>query len=81
VVDCPWFTTGIISLDELVEKDFNFIDSFVVYLCVEGLVEIGYGNGGTEAIGKGETVLVPASLKNIHILPQKPSRLLEIFIK
>lgn len=81
VVDSPWFTTGIINLDQLVEKDFNFIDSFVIYMCIEGRVDIVYGKKETLAVNRGETVLVPASLKNITIVPQDSSRLLEIFIK
>ena len=80
-MDSPWFTTGIINLDQLVEKDFNFIDSFVIYMCIEGRVDIVYGKKETLAVNRGETVLVPASLKNITIVPQDSSRLLEIFIK
>jgi mannose-6-phosphate isomerase len=81
VVDSAWFTTGIINLDQPVEKDFNFIDSFVIYMCVEGRVNIVYGKDEAVSVKKGETVLVPASLKNILIMPQDTSRLLEVFIK
>ncbi len=81
VVDSPWFTTGIIQFDQPVEKDFNFIDSFVVYMCVEGKAEIDYGSSSVATIERGETVLVPASLKNIHLMPSGSTRLLEIFIK
>jgi mannose-6-phosphate isomerase len=81
LVDTPFFTTGIIHLDEPVEKDFNFIDSFVIYMCVKGKAGIDYGNTEPVTITMGETVLVPAALKNIHILPQEDTRLLEIFIK
>ena len=81
LVDSPWFTTGIIYLDQPVEKDFTLIDSFVIYMCVEGRAEIDYGNTETVRIQKGETLLVPASLNNIHILPSGSTQLLEIFVK
>jgi mannose-6-phosphate isomerase len=79
-VDCPYFTTGVIRLDQPVEKDFNLIDSFVIYLCMEGSAGISYP-GGAEQIRKGETVLIPAELKNLAIVPSEPSTLLEVYIK
>jgi mannose-6-phosphate isomerase len=80
VVDTPWFTTGIIDFDEAVEKDFNFIDSFVIYMCVQGSASIDYGNSEPLSLTAGETILVPAGLKNIMLIPDGQTRLLEIFI-
>jgi len=79
-VDSPYFTTSVIQLDQPVEKDFNMIDSFVIYLCVEGSVGITCP-GGAESIRKGETILIPAELKNLAIVPTEPSTLLEVYIK
>ena len=79
-VDCPYFTTNVIQLDQPVEKDYNLIDSFVIYMCTEGEVGITYP-GGAEKIGKGETILIPAILKNLAIIPTCPSTLLEVYIK
>ncbi len=81
LVDTPWFTTGLIYFDQPVEKDFNLIDSFVIYMCVGGKAEFDYEDAETVGLDKGETVLVPASLKNIRIVPEGETRLLEIFIK
>mgnify|MGYP006296245383 CR=1 FL=1 len=80
-VDCPYFTTNVIEFDRSVEKDFNFIDSFVVYMCTEGAAVIKYGDGNEETITAGETVLIPATLKVIEIVPVTPSKLLEVYIK
>jgi mannose-6-phosphate isomerase len=80
-VDCPWFTTGVIRLDRPVEKDFNLIDSFVIYLCTEGAAGITYHQGAVEMIKKGETLLIPAELKNLAIIPAGPTTLLEVYIK
>jgi len=79
-VDCPYFTTGVINLDRPVEKDYNLIDSFVIYMCVEGAAGITYP-GGAESIRKGETVLIPAEIKNLAIVPTEASTLLEVYIK
>ncbi len=81
LVDSSWFTTGIMNFDKPVEKDFNLIDSFVIYMCVRGRADIDYGASEPVNLEMGETVLVPASLKNIRLLPEGHTRLLEIFIK
>jgi mannose-6-phosphate isomerase len=79
-VDCPYFTTSVIKLDQPVDKDFNMIDSFVIYICVEGKAGISYP-GGLEEIARGETVLIPAELKNLAIIPTEPTTLLEVYVK
>lgn len=79
-VDTPFFTTGVIKLDKPVEKDYNLIDSFVIYMCMEGEAGITY-RGGVETIKKGETVLIPADLKEVAIIPTEASTLLEVYIK
>lgn len=81
VVDCPYFTTNLISFDKPVEKDFNLIDSFVIYICTEGKSEIQFGSDFPVNIAKGESVLIPALLKNIVIIPENISTLIEVYIK
>lgn len=81
LVDTDFFTTGIINFDKEVEKDLNFIDSFVIYMCISGEAEIFDGHSEPVSLKEGETVLVPAGINNITLLPKRESRLLEIFIK
>ena len=80
-VDSPFFTTSVIQLDQPVEKDLNLIDSFVIYMCMGGVVGIAYGKGEVEVIKKGETILIPAELKNLALIPTEASTLLEVYIK
>jgi len=80
-VDSPFFTTSVIQLDQPVEKDFNMIDSFVIYMCMEGAAGITYGNGAVEVIKVGETVLIPAEIKNLALIPTETTTLLEVYIK
>jgi mannose-6-phosphate isomerase len=79
-VDSPFFTTGIIKMDKPVKKDYNLIDSFVIYMCMEGKVEIHYPGGEPDVIQKGDTILIPAALKELSLIPQQKSTLLEIFM-
>lgn len=80
-VDCIYFTTNIMNFEIPVDKDFNFIDSFIIYMCTKGKGKILYGADGIVEYSKGETVLIPAIIKNLVIQPETPSTLLEIYIK
>jgi mannose-6-phosphate isomerase len=80
VADCKYFTTNMIKFDAAVTKDYNFIDSFVIYICLKGNVIIRYENG-TETLQTGETVLIPAVLKEIEMIPSEESQILEVYIK
>ena len=80
LASCRYFTTNVINLTKPVIKDYNLIDSFVVYMCTEGKVDIIPENQSAVSISKGETVLVPAMLKQISIVPVEESVLLEVYI-
>ncbi|MFA6923238.1 MAG: type I phosphomannose isomerase catalytic subunit [Bacteroidales bacterium] len=79
IIECPYFTTNVIHLTKEISLDYNFIDSFVIYICVEGKMKLEYGKNAIDLI-KGETVLVPAVLKNIILKPETESKLLEVYI-
>ncbi len=81
LVDCNYFTTNIIRLSEPVEKDYNLIDSFLIYMCPRGKVNILYAENQSVSLCQGETVLIPAQLKNLVIEPLEESELLEIYIR
>lgn len=81
LVSCPYFTTNILTLDKELDKNYNELDSFVIFMVLEGSLDIRT-EGGTERAQTGETVLVPASLESVQLIPQdKKVKLLEIFIK
>lgn len=81
VISCPYFKTNILEFDKPVEKDYNLIDSFIIYICIEGNVEIKDEFGTLTPVQKGETVLIPAILKNLSLLPKEKSKLLEVYIE
>jgi len=77
MVDCQYFTTGFIPLEGTTEmhKDGN---SFTVYMCTEGAFDIKI-EGAQYSYRKGDTVLVPASVK--EFLLSGTDYVLEIYIK
>jgi mannose-6-phosphate isomerase len=81
ITDCKYFTTGLLYFDKPVEKEYNFIDSFVIYMCLEGKIDIKYGLGLSESMVAGETVLIPASLKNLNLVPAGKAKIIEVYIK
>lgn len=74
---CPYFHTNTIKVEGSLERDYIDIDSFVIYICLEGSIKIGY-QGGSETITRGETVLLPAVLENVTLTGD--ARLLEVYI-
>ena len=76
-VSCPYFTTNFIELDSEVKKQ-NTHDSFIIYMCVDGDVEISTKDS-TDVISKGETLLIPAQIKN-YTLETKYGKLLEVYV-
>jgi mannose-6-phosphate isomerase len=80
IIESPYFTTNILAFDKSIERDYIELDSFVIYLCTEGKFTIEYSHG-KEIIQKGETVLIPAELHELRLIPEPAAKLLEVFIK
>jgi mannose-6-phosphate isomerase len=80
VVQSPYFTTNILEFDKPVTKDLMEMDSFVIYICVEGKVEFHYGEKQPVELDPGEALLVPAMLNRIDLQPVIKSKLLEVYI-
>jgi len=62
----PYFITNKLVLSEKIKRDVSKIDSFVVYMCVEGEATIKT-KGASEKIVKGETILIPSAIKKLRI--------------
>ncbi len=77
MVSCPYFTTNYLKVTETLKKK-NEYDSFLIYMCVEGDAEI-LVNGISEPIKKGETILLPAAIKDYEIA-SKNATLLEVYV-
>lgn len=80
LVDCPYFTTNLVELAQPLRKNYEELDSFVVYLCTEGCMMLKFGGEHGVHVRKGEIVLIPAMLKMIEVYPEKNVKFLEIYI-
>ncbi|WP_372774183.1 type I phosphomannose isomerase catalytic subunit [Mangrovibacterium sp.] len=80
VVKCNYFNTSILEFDTTISKDIYSLDSFVIYICVEGEYEITTDNF-KETVAKGETILVPASIHEYQLKPLSPNvKVLEVHL-
>lgn len=79
LVQCPYFTTNFIDLTKEKTQDFHQLDSFVIYMCVEGEATLITSEGNL-SVRKGETALIPASIDKVQLQPQEKAKLLEIYI-
>lgn len=77
MVTCPYFTTNFLPINGKLNRS-NIYDSFLIYLCVDGKATIVYDQEETE-IGKGETVLIPAKIKEFEIHSDY-AKLLEVYV-
>ena len=80
LVKCEFFDVKRLTFNKPLDLDYHLLDSFVIYLCIEGNAEIHYNDNDYETITKGETVLIPADLKEITLKPIESATVLEIFI-
>jgi mannose-6-phosphate isomerase len=74
-----FFNINAIVFDKPLQKNYTDIDSFVVYLCVEGEVHL-FGEDFHEVLYAGETALIPASIPVIDLVPNGMSRVLEVYV-
>jgi mannose-6-phosphate isomerase len=74
------FTVNFLPVMNILSKDYYELDSFVLYYCINGEVNIKC-NDEVTSLGKGETVLIPADLKSVVLIPVQYSELLEIYIE
>ena len=79
LVECDYFTTNIIHFDAAVTRNYDSLDSFVVYMCLEGNLVVEYNNEKT-VINKGDTVLIPACINELVLIPETDATLLEVYI-
>lgn len=79
LVSCEFFNTDLLKFNTPILKEYYEIDSFVVYICIEGEYLIRWDDD-FEKVSKGETVLLPALMEKVILEPVKEARILEIYI-
>ncbi|MCA0152053.1 type I phosphomannose isomerase catalytic subunit [Winogradskyella vincentii] len=79
LVDCNFFKTNIFNVEGSQTKNYSKLDSFVIFMCVEGNAEITQ-NGLTEVITMGETVLIPANSNDVSFNAEH-AKFLEVYVE
>ncbi len=78
ITHSEYFTANFLPLKGKIERNYNRIDSFVIYMCVSGKADIEI-NGNKEPIEYGQTILIPAMNKSVKILSDDVE-LLEVYL-
>ena len=77
VIESPYFTMVIHDVDAVKYLDRSMLDSFIVYICLEGSATISI-DGGKEELTAGELVLIPAEACEVAI--EGTAQLMEVYI-
>ena len=81
LVSCQYFTTNILNIDKDFNQDVGDIDSFIVYMCLEGSCILQDDKQNKITIEQGESILIPADTKQVYITPTKQTKMLQTFVK
>lgn len=79
LVSCDYFTTNMLQFDRALNRNYGNLDSFVAYMCLEGsfIVEC---NEEKLLVNKGDTILIPASINEVGLIPDGQVTLLEVHV-
>jgi len=77
---CQYFTTNFFNLTKKVEREYHEIDSFVIFMCLKGKITLVHNSDEKEQLNTGDTVLLPAEIKKVQLIPDGEAKLLEIYI-
>ncbi|MEE1309130.1 MAG: type I phosphomannose isomerase catalytic subunit [Bacteroidaceae bacterium] len=81
LVQCPFFTTNELKLTQSFKRDYTGIDSFRVYMCLSGQCCFLNPNGQNIFLHQGESLVVPAAINEVTILPDENVKLLESYVE
>ena len=70
LAQCDYFTSNYFSFNQRVGRDYYFLESFVVLICVEGEFDIEYNGNEYITVKKGESILLPASIREYFFNPK-----------
>ena len=81
LVSCPYFTTNLIEG----RKGNNILtshpDSFSIYICLDGNIQLTDSKGNSVEVRQGETVMLPAENRYTNLIFKENGKMLETFIQ
>ncbi|MEQ8715517.1 MAG: mannose-6-phosphate isomerase [Cyclobacteriaceae bacterium] len=79
LVKCEYFTTNKLDFDQSTFRDYAGLDSFKILVCMKGSADVKV-SGSDYPIGKGEAMLLPATVKSIQLETEAGFKMLESYI-
>jgi mannose-6-phosphate isomerase len=80
LVSCAYFTTSVYDLTEEMTVDYADLDSFVIFICLEGRCTVTDDSGAQVGLQAGESLLLPATVKDVHVVPDGKVKFLETWV-
>lgn len=79
LVTCPYFEINRLSFDQDTKRSYATLDSFVIYVCVAGKLQVHW-NGQHITVMKGQAMLLPAYIKEVTLIALPSFKVLEAYI-
>lgn len=80
LVSCDYFTTAVYDLTEEMATDYSELDSFVIYICIQGSCDLIDDQGNKIGMQAGESILLPATTKGMQINPHGQVKFIETYV-
>ncbi len=78
---CNYFTTNRLAFDKEQNQNYSSLDSFIIYICLDGEFEIELKGQEKTRVKKGDSILIPAELNNLTLVPLGKAECLEVYIQ
>ena len=79
LIKAKYFTANKLHFNCEKERNYNSLDSFVIYICLEGEISISCKNDKV-ILKKGDVILLPASINNAILKPFSEAKILEVYV-
>ena len=79
ILRSSFFNLNEIYFEKPLKKTYSEIDSFIIYMCIEGHV-YAFTDDEQYELRTGEVMLVPACIPELNLIPEGKSRLLEVYL-
>jgi mannose-6-phosphate isomerase len=81
LVNCPYFTTNLLEIDQPMTRSYHQLDSFIIYICIKGESTIKDNKGNYIPLRQGESLLIPADTNSVELIPSLKTKILETYIE
>lgn len=78
LVHSPYFKSNYLNIHGSLHKDYTAIDSFVIYICLSGSLNI-IENDALYSLKQGETLLISASIQHVELNAVEHSEIIEVY--